>query len=185
MIRLSKAFYLGSIAGGAGVGLGFIMLGYLMMAAEEPEAGLGLMALGMVPALYGAVILYVLCYKMWQAIQDAHARTTPGKAVGFLFIPFYNFYWMFQAFWGFAKDYNAFAARYAINAPRLPEGLFLAYPILAIAGMIPCIGILAGLAQYVVTLMMVSKICDAVNAIPPRLGQGPPGLSQTPPGPGY
>jgi len=50
------------------------------------------------------VLECILLYQFWKLVQDGNARTTPGKAVGFLFIPFYNFYWMFIAYWGLANE---------------------------------------------------------------------------------
>jgi hypothetical protein len=54
-------------------------------------------------AVFKALMLYLL----WRVIPEDIARTTPGKAVGFIFIPFFNFYWNFIAFWGLGKDMNA------------------------------------------------------------------------------
>ena len=115
---------------------------------------------------YGAVIFCRLIYKMWAAIQDGHARTTPGKALGFCFIPFFNFYWGFQAFTGFAKDYNAFVQRHSLNAPALSTGIFTAYVVLCLVALIPTVTYVAVPVNYVILLVMVSRICDAVNALP-------------------
>src|ERR1700681_1097261 len=43
-----------------------------------------------IPLLFSGVVFSVLIYTMWAAIQDGHVRTTPGRAVGFLFIPIYS-----------------------------------------------------------------------------------------------
>ena len=105
-----------------------------------------------------------LTYKMWKAIQDGHARTTPGQAVGFLFIPFFNLYWVFQTYRGFAEDFNSFIRRHSINATILPTSLFTAYGVLIICGIIPFIGWLCAAANFIVLLLMISAICDAVNS---------------------
>ncbi|MBO5436523.1 MAG: zinc ribbon domain-containing protein [Thermoguttaceae bacterium] len=75
-------------------------------------------------------ILYMiaLCrflYRCWRLIQDGYAHTTPGKAVGFNFIPFFQIYWIFISVYCLAKDLNAYAARYQITAPRARKGLVL------------------------------------------------------------
>jgi hypothetical protein len=131
----------------------------------------GMILLGVVTLLlvYGAVVICVLLYRMWAAIQDGHARTSPGRAVGYLFIPFYNFYWVFQAFPGFAKDYNAFVARHSLNAPRLSSGLFVAYAVLVVGAAIPWVGAIFTPAIYVILMILVRRICDAVNALPRTL----------------
>ncbi len=171
MQRLSKAFYLGSIAGGLGLGVLVLLITVVLMVGlggniSEDEA-----AIAIVPAMlfmfYGGVVMLVLWYKAWAAIQDGHARATPGKAIGFLFIPLFNLYWAFQAIWGWAKDYNAYTARHGVtNAPKMPEGLFLLYVIFCFTTWIPILGMLLLVANFVIAIIMVGKICDGVNALP-------------------
>jgi hypothetical protein len=55
-----------------------------------------------------AVLGIILLYKYWQIDQDGYSKTTPGKAVGFLFIPLFNIYWAFIAYGGLAGDQNRF-----------------------------------------------------------------------------
>jgi hypothetical protein len=117
-------------------------------------------------ALIASVLFVIVIYRMWAAIQDGHARTDPGRAVGFLFIPFFNFYWAFQALLGFAKDYNSYLDRHGLNLRRLPEGIFVAYIILCLGAFIPFVGWLLVAANMVVGTIMIAKICDAVNALP-------------------
>ncbi|MCX5636323.1 MAG: hypothetical protein NTX52_01340 [Planctomycetota bacterium] len=52
------------------------------------------------------VLSCIVHYKCWKAVPKEIARTTPGKAVGFLFIPFFNFYWAFVSYMGLAEDLN-------------------------------------------------------------------------------
>ncbi len=174
MQKLSKPFYLGSIAGGLVL---YVLLAIVAVALSSSrsteEAGIFFLVLGGLAALYAGIVWWVLVYKMWAAIQDGHARTTPGKAVGFMFIPFYNIYWIFQAIPGFAKDYNSYLQRHSVNAPPLPEGLFLAIPILALVSIIPLLGILASLANLILFIIVAGKVCDAVNALPAQPGMGP------------
>lgn len=122
--------------------------------------------IALVLALIASVLFVVVVYKMWGAIQDGYARTDPGRAVGFLFIPFFNIYWAFQALWGFAKDYNSYLERHGLNLRRLPEGIFVAYIILCLGAWIPFLGWLLVAANMVVGTIMIAKVCDAVNALP-------------------
>jgi len=153
---MDKRFYLGSVAI-AGI------LGSVLVAV-------GQLPLGVVLSLYAGVVALVMWYRAWTAIQDDHARTTPGKAVGFLFIPFFNLYWIFQAFWGFAKDYNSYLSRHGISMSQLPTGLFLLYCILILVSLlmqwIPVVGSVMGIINWVVLVVIVSRVCDAVNNLP-------------------
>jgi len=118
--------------------------------------------------LIASVVFVIVVYRMWGAIQDGHARTQPGRAVGFLFIPFFNIYWAFQALWGFAKDYNSYIERHGLNLRRLPEGIFVAYIMLCLGAWIPFLGWLLVAANVVVGTIMIAKVCDAVNALPDK-----------------
>ena len=170
MEKLSKGFYVGGWAGGIGLGILILVVGIAGVAAgssagEPPDAAVGLVLFAYLPILFAAVVMLVLVYKMWAAIQDGQVRATPGKAVGFLFIPFFNLYWVFQVFPGFADDYNAYAARHSLNIPRVDRGIFLAYCILTLCAIVPFLGILCVLVNFVIAIMMISRICDAVNAL--------------------
>ena len=129
MKKLSKKMYLGWIIGAYAAGLVCIITAVIMfvvLAATKGEkftaANIGLFVPGILVLLLGialasiaAIVGYVILYKAWQAIQDGQPRTTPGKAVGFLFIPFFNVYWMFVAYWGWAKDCNAYISSKGLN----------------------------------------------------------------------
>jgi hypothetical protein len=64
-----------------------------------------------------AIFFFVLLYRLWQVVQDGNARTTPEQAVGYAFIPLFNFYWMFIATEGLAVEINRVAADRGIEAP--------------------------------------------------------------------
>jgi hypothetical protein len=157
--KVSRVLFIGIIA----VGLGSANILLFMGIVNQNFKVIGF---AWIPMLIAAVTLLILFYKMWEAIQDGHARTTPGKAIGFLLIPIFNFYWSFQALWGFAVDYNKLINRYSLNIPRLPEGLFLAYTILVFTTWIPKIGLLLLIVNYFIGIVMVSKICDGINSLP-------------------
>lgn len=74
------------------------------------------------------IIALIMQYQAWSLIQSINPRTTPGKAVGFQFIPFFNLYWFFVAFNGLAKDVNTFISLKNLKVPKMNEvlGLILA-----------------------------------------------------------
>jgi hypothetical protein len=171
MGKLSKGFYAGGWGAGIGLGLLLLLVGIATIAgsrgrdADAVVRGVFFIVQAYIPILFAAVVMLVLVYKMWAAIQDGQVRTTPGKALGFLFIPFFNFYWVFQVFPGFADDYNAYATRHSLNVPRLERGIFLAYCILTLCALVPILGMLCVVVNFVIALIMISRICDAVNAL--------------------
>jgi len=98
------------------------------------------------------------------AIHDGHARTSPGRAVGLLFVPLFGSLWAFRVFPGFATDFNRFVDRHGLEVAKLPGGVFTAFVVLSILSILPVVGTVALSLCLVVGLVMVSRICDAVNA---------------------
>ena len=79
-------------------------------------------------SIAAGVLQYILLYKFWKIIQDGFAKTTPGKAVGYSFIPFFNFYWLFIALGSLAGELNHYINRHFKNDPT---GLRRAHPAVA------------------------------------------------------
>lgn len=91
------------------------------------------------PLFTSVVLEYILLYKYWNIIQDGYASTTAAKAVGFMFIPLFNYYWIFRAFWGLAKDLNRYIDRHFHGQPeesprRSKEWISLTYLIFGFVG---------------------------------------------------
>ena len=111
----------------------------------------------------------MILYRAWKAVQDDRVRTTPGKAVGFLFIPLFNFYWLFVAIGGYAGAFNTFAARHRIPVPRLSPGLFYTNCILSLLGiavtLIPMIGLLYSAFAGIIPLLVLWSITNRVNEL--------------------
>jgi hypothetical protein len=177
--RVSKAFYLVSNIGATVLSqllllvlLVLAVIAGIVLSEKRPSwelvapflvPGIIILVLALLLATYSTVISCILLYKAWEAIQTGHPRTTPGRAVGFLFIPFFNLYWMFQAVWGYALDYNKYVSQTGATSFRLNDKLFLSLPILTLAIVIPYLGSLAGIGQLVVGFICINSVCDAVN----------------------
>ena len=179
MKKISKKLYLGWIIGSYAAGLACFLTGGIMLVVAAMTKGekftaanIGLfipgilvLLLGMALASIAAIIGYVILYKAWQAIQDGQPRTTPGKAVGYLFIPFFNIYWMFIAYWGWAKDCNAYISAKGLSLTPLSEKLYLTLPIIVLCGAVPYVGSVAGMATLVIFIIMCMQMIDTVNGI--------------------
>ena len=112
------------------------------------------------PLILAIIFMCVLIYKAWAAIQDGHARTTPGAAVGFMFIPLFNIYWMFIAIGSWGKSYNAFAERQGIHH-RAPAGLFMVHCVCSLIPFVSAITLFTGIAILV-------QFCRGINAVADR-----------------
>jgi hypothetical protein len=154
-----------------------------------------LLVLYLIPALVGQFVDYVgllavavflvMTYQMWKSIEGQGARTTPGRAVGYQLIPGYGLYWVFQAYPGFATDFNRRAGELRAltgkTAPRISRGLMVArcvfFMLLVAASRLANepsfqqdgqIGVWAvlisvGLTAIVLDAVVIIKVCDAVN----------------------
>ncbi len=99
------------------------------------------------PLLAGMILQYILTYRFWQIIQDGFQQTTPGKAVGFLFIPIFNLYWNFVAFFGLSKDMNRYVDRHFSNIPA--QTVRKASPVLSLCyGIVMCIQMIYSYYNY-------------------------------------
>jgi hypothetical protein len=117
-----------------------------------------------IPLVTYTILYLVQIYRMWNVINDGKARMTPGEAIGYLFVPFYNLYWMFQVWGGFVTDYNAYLDRYRLQqkVPYLKRDLFDFLPILIIlSGFIITIPIL--LIYFAVLLKRTNIAIDNLN----------------------
>ena len=72
-------------------------------------------------AMFGLLIIR----KLWSLIPANQARTTPSKAVVFLFIPLFNLYWIFIAIHGLAKALNIEISRNSIENKKVNQALSL------------------------------------------------------------
>ena len=79
--------------------------------------------LAMIPAI---VFSFLLHYQLWKVIPSDIARTTPGRAVGFCFIPIFHFYWLFVTCVGLCKDMNKTLRQRGFQL-QISEGLALTY----------------------------------------------------------
>jgi hypothetical protein len=165
---ISKGFFLGSILGSFGLG---ILLAFASLArnvwGDRSQAPSALMftCAAFIPMIFGVVVLMMLVYKMWDVIQDGKPRTTPGMAVGLMFVPIFGLYWQFQVYWGWTKDFNAYVEQQGIAAPRMPEGLALTLCILTLAAIVPLVGLIIALVNLILMVVFLSKACDGINAI--------------------
>jgi predicted Zn finger-like uncharacterized protein len=145
--------------------------------------------------LCSVAIELALFYKMWAAIADNQASITPAKAVAFLFVPVFNIYWALCMLTGFAEDYNSFIHRRSIKTKDLSFMLSLVYAfafilaalavtipmicVFAILGLIPrafagypesawalfAFAAAAGVAHFVIYVLVATKTCNAINAL--------------------
>lgn len=125
-----------------GGGLGVTLIGLLSCFLFVPFFFLGFAAV-----ITGVVFHYILLYRFWMLLQDGPARTTPGQAVGFLFIPFFNLYWMFVAFYGLAEDMVSYCRQRSLPCEANP-GLALVTCILVLVPLVNIAGVVMQMVLF-------------------------------------
>ena len=79
-----------------------------------------------------SVLTAILHYQCWKTLPQGYRSTTPGKAVGFLFLPLFNFYWTFKSHVGLAGGYRKFGETNNVEIGN-SKGLAIAYAASGIA----------------------------------------------------
>jgi len=179
---VSKAFWIGSqVVPAAVFGVAYTVLSSLHLSSDVMAAlAFPLVLLLLCP---GVVFLFFIS-RIWESVQDQHAWTSPGRAFGFLFIPFFNLYWLVEVLRRFPDGYRAFLNRYELEGPRLNAGLFLALPVLMLSTfalrllvvalhlaptevqlVLVILWLSAALACLGVLFAVIADACDAINAL--------------------
>ncbi|MBR0224953.1 MAG: DUF4339 domain-containing protein [Thermoguttaceae bacterium] len=105
-----------------------------------------------ITSIFAAVTSFVFVFNFWKSIPRKFARTSPGVALGLLFVPLFNLYWSFVTFRGGSLDLDSslqYYAQHGMNQNERPKhaGLFggTTFAILTVAMFVFCV-IAAGLS---------------------------------------
>ncbi|MCW1883446.1 DUF4339 domain-containing protein [Luteolibacter flavescens] len=165
----SFGLYAGTVA--AAVVLALVGGLTIFMAARHPESIQPDPALGIITlvcfslaglCLIAAQVFALMnLYRAWFCLSRAGATVTPGMAVGLLFVPLFNVYWLFRAYYGFAQEWNRITHFFedTRRGPKMSEGVFLAFCI--------CSLILPPLA-FILAFPVMAGLCNAINFIARR-----------------
>jgi hypothetical protein len=147
-------------------------IGYPLCVIGEllPEVASLLLSLIWIPALIVTTVFWcMLLHRQWSLLQGHGARITPGKAVGFGFIPFYCFYWWFVAYAGLATDTNKHLIDLGIGQKRMSFGLAVTDCVISVLvstiGLVPAIGAILYVPLMIVGFILAVQQRDCVLAI--------------------
>jgi hypothetical protein len=126
--------------------------------ASDGAAMAGLLPLfGLVFLVVALVAALVWLHKAWSSVpdqmryNDAGRWITPGQAVGYNFIPFYNLYWVFVANLGLCEAINRTLVAQG-KQPKAPKGLAIAA---CVSQLVPYCNLLVGPILWAVYMFMV------------------------------
>lgn len=86
--------------------------------------------LGVLCLLLFLIFNFIMLFRNWKVIEKSKnlPTKTAGQAVGFMFIPYFNLYWMFIAHGKMADGQQQFMEQAGIHIPTPPnKGLAIAY----------------------------------------------------------
>lgn len=142
-----------------------ILISLVGLEDEEAAEKLSLLALPLIILMI--VFEAILHYQCWKALPERFRATTPGKAVGYLFIPFYNFYWAFVSYPKLAEGLVEWQK--SVGKPTVTDARSLAmtYAIIFVCsmtvGLIPRFNILIVIGELVVFIIFYRQIVTAIN----------------------
>jgi len=119
---------------------------------------------GLVILLVGiAVMIFIMLtlQKHYQAISAEHREFNPPGKVWMLLIPLFNFYWMFIVNPGLGRSYRkALEAKGVTDAGDGGEKIGLWLAIASVAGLIPLVNMVSGIAALILLIMFLVKMAD-------------------------
>ena len=99
----------------------------------------------------------LILHRGWKAVQDGNAQASPGSAVGYLFIPFFNMYWIFVAYYGLMQEFNRLAIARGRPDQKVGTGMALTMCILQAT---LCLALFAMPFAIVVTWQIIGAVRD-------------------------
>ena len=112
-----------------------------------------------------AVFCSILHYKCWAAVPQQYRCTTPARAIGFLFIPFYNFYWAFITWPKLVDGLVSAGFKLPSSARHLAIVNAVVFVCSMTIGLIPGFDLLATIAQLVIFILLYRQLVAAINGV--------------------
>ena len=161
-------YILPAIVGALVVAAGFIIL----VDQHGEDEGLLVVMLGIIVILYSSIYFLVVLYRLWNfVIQTSKVEgltpsiESPGKAVGFLFIPLFSYYWAFIAFGKLPKDLNAIANKRGFSN-GISDSMGIIVAIFSVISVIPLLGYVTGaVLMFVLVPIFLSQSIRMVAAL--------------------
>ncbi|MCX5773981.1 MAG: hypothetical protein NTX05_05165, partial [Fusobacteria bacterium] len=101
------------------IGLGLVIVGDILIVVNAPVAtnyiGLIISLCGGAFLIVALVYKMILLYSMYKRIYEGHGSASPGKAVGFIFIPAFNIYWVFYVYAGLVGRIRSYMKNHGIE----------------------------------------------------------------------
>ena len=142
-------------------------IGILAEFGDDDESIMLLLCLAGIGVLVSWGLLHWAC---WKALPEHLRFTTPQRAVGYMFIPFYNFYWAFISFPKLAEGVTRWQSACGFQACTQLRTLAMAMAITHVCiftvGFIPVLGSLVDIGSVIVFAMFYKQLTESLNQLP-------------------
>jgi len=144
----------------------FIALALIL--TDSPEVGLLILFAASIVMIICFVLFYIILYRLWKftiaksyELGIAPSISTAGQAVGYLFIPFFNLYWLFKGIGRLPLEINAVARKFDVQK-LVPDNSGYIIATFSIVGVIPFVGYVTSAINYLILLPLFLKNCVEV-----------------------
>jgi len=142
----------------------YFMVLWIGIAAAIPTCSLSLYV--------SMVFLFLLLYQLWKLVPADIARTTPGKAVGFCFIPIFCFYWFFVVYKGLAEDMNEALRQRGIDyqvseglGSMIPSFILLGFILIMFNGVFTVLGAILDAEVFIIIGFFFNAVGQLLNLV--------------------
>ena len=128
------------------------------------EEEMAVILVGFAFVIPGVVFSSILHYRCWKRVPLDRAKTSPGFAVGLLFVPIFNMYWAFVSYPGLATGLSGQRG----SGPGYGLGITLGVltVLSTIGAVVPGAGVLLSPAWFVVWFFFVHVMVGMANRLP-------------------
>lgn len=118
--------------------------------------------IGLFVASLVCVISYLeIIYFSWRILEFEKVKFSPAKAIGFLFIPFYNIWWAYYSTMSLVEELQSFASRRNIKSiPEINSKFTLSVAVLSMLVFIPFVSVFVLIPFLIVSYIYISQITE-------------------------
>jgi len=144
----------------------------------KSEVSDGFTGIGLVAAILAVIFCSILHYRCWHALPIEYRATSPERAIGFLFIPFFNLYWAFVSWVKLADGYEVWqreskaSMQYTMRGLGITQAILFCSPVVMVpafslleSGIYPIISITMGIASLTVFGLFYFNVVTAANQL--------------------
>lgn len=149
-------------------GATIFFIGLALIFTDSPDFGLIFIFISSILIIITFVLFYILLYHLWKFVISkghevgiVHSIPLAGQAVGYIFIPLFNIYWLFKGIGKLPPEINIFAKKYDAGKV-VQDNIGYIITFLALIGLIPIVGYITGVINFLIIVSIFITRCVEV-----------------------